>query len=124
MRFDHYFHEGCSSSTLLLLELVLKNQGIIMANAAELAAKVDALQSAIDSEQTQIADALATLQTTIDGLKADILEGGTAAERQAIADKLDAAIADVQSTIADAAPVVEPVPVDPAPVDPAPPFNG
>lgn len=104
-------------SIMPLLRLIANNQRKIMANAQQLAEKVDALQTAIDTEQEQIQAALATLQNTIESLKAEILEGGTAAERQAIADKLDAAIADVSSTIADAAPVVEPAPEEVLPVD-------
>ncbi len=117
MRIDHYFHEVLNPDVMPMLRLIVNNQRKIMANAAKLAAKVDELQAAIDSEQAQIADALATLQSTIDGLKAEIIEGGTVGERQAIADKLDAAVADVSSTIADAAPAPPEEPTDEEPVE-------
>ncbi len=80
-----------------------------MSSVAQLSAKVDELQQAIDSEQTQIGAALSTLQSTVDGLKQELIDAGSPAERQAVADKLDAAITDVSSTIADAAPAVEPI---------------
>jgi ABC-type transporter Mla subunit MlaD len=99
---------------LTRVEEGLQNQATIMATVSQLGAKVDELQSAIDSEQEQIAGALSSLQSTVDELKAQIVAGGTEEERQAIADKLDAAVADVKSTIADAAPVVEPLPEDSA----------
>lgn len=70
-----------------------------MANSiADLTKKVDALQQALDTEQEQIAAALARLQTTIDELRAS---NGTEEERQALADKLDAIKADIEGTIAD-----------------------
>lgn len=73
----------------------------IMATIQELSAKVDQLQEALDTEQEQIAEAIATLQTAVDELQALVVAGGTEAERQALSDKLDGVIADLESTIAD-----------------------
>jgi predicted nucleic acid-binding Zn-ribbon protein len=82
----------------------------IMATVAELSTKVDELQTALDTEQQQIADGFAAFEATIADLKAQLLAAGTEAERQAVADKLDVAIADVKATIPDApAPPEEPV---------------
>lgn len=72
-----------------------------MATIQELSAKVDALQVALDLEQQQIADAIAALQATVADLQALVVDGGTAEERQAVSDKLDAVIADLQATIPD-----------------------
>lgn len=73
-----------------------------MANSiAELTAKVDELQTALDAEQEQISTAIAALQATIDELKANTSEGGTNEERQALADKLDAINTDLKSTVPD-----------------------
>ena len=79
-----------------------------MAKIAELSAKVDGLQVALDAEQQQVADllaantaAIASLEQTIAELQAIIADGGTEAERQAVSDKLDAVIADLKSTVAD-----------------------
>jgi predicted nucleic acid-binding Zn-ribbon protein len=81
----------------------------IMASITDLSAKVEELQTALDTEQTQIADAFAAFLAEVTDLKAQLLAGGTEAERQAVSDKLDAAIADLQATIPDApAPPEEP----------------
>ena len=60
---------------------------------SDLDKKVTELQAAVDAEQLQIKAAL-------DELKAIIADGGTEAQRQAIADKLEAPIVDVKGTIA------------------------
>lgn len=75
-----------------------------MASIQELTAKVDALQTALDNEQAQIKDAIDGLTQTVTDLQAIIADGGTAEERQALADKLDAVITDLQGTIADTPP--------------------
>lgn len=74
----------------------------IMATIQELSAKVDELQAALDAEQEQIAAAIAALQQTVADLQAIVAEGGTAEERQAVSDKIDAVIADLKGTIPDA----------------------
>ena len=72
-----------------------------MVTIQQLSAKVDTLQAALDAEQQQIADAIAALQQTVEDLQALVVDGGTEEERQAVSDKLDAVIADLQSTIPD-----------------------
>lgn len=74
---------------------------IIMATLKELTQKVDDLQTALDAEQLQIADAIAQLQTTINDLRANETANGTPEERQALADKLDAIKTDLEGTIPD-----------------------
>jgi|ERR1044072_8051610 tetrahydromethanopterin S-methyltransferase subunit B len=71
----------------------------IMATIQELSAKVDALQAALDQEQQEILDAIDALEQTIEDLQALVVDGGTEAERQAVSDKLDAVIADLQATV-------------------------
>jgi len=73
---------------------------IIMANITELTQKVDDLQIALDAEQVQIAEAIAALQQAIIDLEAMVAEGGTAEERQALADKLDSIKTDLEATVA------------------------
>ncbi len=80
--------------------LTLNNQ--LVMNIADLTAKVDALQASLDTEQQQIADAIAALNQSIIDLQAMVADGGTAEERQALADKLDAIKSDLEGTIADA----------------------
>lgn len=74
----------------------------IMATLKQLSEKVDALQAALDAEQEQIKNAIDTLIAQVEQLKQNIADGGTEEERQAVADKIDAVIADLQGTIADA----------------------
>ena len=70
-----------------------------MPTLAELSAKVDELQGALDTEQQEIADAIAALQQANADLEALVAAGGTEAERQAVADKLTAIVSDLQGTI-------------------------
>mgnify|MGYP003402404081 CR=1 FL=1 len=78
-----------------------------MPTLQELNQKVTELQDAIDIEQQQVADLLAQKETAIAALtqaNADlellVADGGTAEERQAVLDKLNAAKADLESTVA------------------------
>lgn len=71
-----------------------------MPTIQELSAKVDELQTALDDEQKQIADAIAALQTTVSDLQGQVAAGGTDADRQAVVDKINAVITDLQGTIA------------------------
>jgi septal ring factor EnvC (AmiA/AmiB activator) len=89
---------GCL--TLHLFKKLNKKLKKIMANITELTAKVDALQTALDAEQQQIADAIAALNQSITDLQALVADGGTAEERQALADKLDAIKTDLEGTVA------------------------
>lgn len=70
-----------------------------MPSLPELSAKVDELQTALDDEQVAIAAAIASLQAIITDLEGQVAAGGTEAERQAILDKLNAVVADLQATI-------------------------
>ena len=88
---------------------------LIMATLKELSEKVDALQAALDAEQEQIKNAIDTLQATVDTLNQNIADGGTAEERQAVADKIDAVIVDLQGTIADAPAEEEETPTEETP---------
>lgn len=71
-----------------------------MPTIQELNTKVDELQSALDSEQTDIQAAIDALTTANAELTALVAAGGTEAERQAVADKIDAVITDLKATIA------------------------
>lgn len=77
-----------------------------MATLEEISAKVDELQAALDAEQEQVANliaskdaAIAGLNETIASLQAIVAEGGTAEARQAILDKIDAIKADLEGTV-------------------------
>lgn len=72
-----------------------------MPTLSELSAKVDELQSALDSEQEQIKAAIDALTAANADLEAQVAAGGTEAERQAVVDKINAVIEDLKGTIAD-----------------------
>lgn len=107
---------------------LLKNNNLklntIMSQVTDLIAKVDELKVSLDVEQAQVAATIAaleaavgTLETVNAELQALVAEGGTVAERQELADKIEAVKLDLESTIADTV-VTDPVdPIDP-PVDP------
>jgi hypothetical protein len=76
-----------------------------MPTLAELSAKVDELQGHLDTEQQEVADAIAALQAAVADLTAS---GGSDADRQAVADKINAVITDLQGTISNAPPTPEP----------------
>lgn len=78
-----------------------------MPNLQELSAKVDELQLSLDSEQQQVADLLAakesaitSLTETVTALQLLVADGGTAEERQAVLDKLNATKTDLEGTVA------------------------
>lgn len=98
---EYITHNHVDVSEILSLLNILKLQNHkIMATIAELSAKADELQAALDTEQQQIADAIAALQTVITDLQGQLAAGGTEAERQAVLDKMNAIITDLQGTIA------------------------
>lgn len=78
-----------------------------MATLAEIKAKLDETQIALDAEQQQVKDLLdqntatiATLNETIATLTASLPDGGTAEERQAVLDSLNSLKTDLESTVA------------------------
>lgn len=73
-----------------------------MANIQELTAQVLQLKADLDTEQEQIAAALEALNQAIADLQALVVNGGTEAERQALADALTAISNDLKATIPDA----------------------
>jgi len=70
-----------------------------MPTLAELNSKVDELQTALDAEQIEIANAIAALQAIVTDLQTQVAAGGTEADRQAVMDKLNAVITDLQATV-------------------------
>lgn len=100
-KIEYHYHNHVDTSEILSLLNILKTQNHnIMATIQELSAKVDELQTALDTEQQQIADAIAALQATVTDLQGQLTAGGTEAERQAVLDKLNSVITDLQGTIA------------------------
>ena len=72
-----------------------------MATIQELSEKVDQLQVSLDAEQAQIAKVITDLEAVVADLQAQLEGSVTSQEIQAVADKLDLAIADLKGTIAD-----------------------
>lgn len=77
-----------------------------MPTLKEIQTQVDDLTVALDAEQQQVADLLAQKDATIASLngiitdlQAQVAEGGTNEERQAILDKVIALKADLESTV-------------------------
>jgi len=71
----------------------------IMATIDEINAKVDELQSALDAEQVEIKEAIDALAATVADLTAQLGDGGTTEQRQAVIDKLNATLVDLQGTV-------------------------
>lgn len=78
-----------------------------MPTLAELSSKVDELQQSLDQEQQQISDLLAQKDAAISGLNetiatltAQLADGGTDADRQAVVNKLTAIKNDLEATVA------------------------
>lgn len=94
------FYYGNAENTNVLNQILLTLNELKM-NIVELNAKVDNLQLILDAEQNQIALALAGLNQLVVELQALVADGGTEAERQALADKLDVITADLAATIPD-----------------------
>ena len=84
-----------------------KNLKKIMASIQELSEMVDQLQQSLDLEQEAVSSAIASLEQTIADLQTLIVDGGTAEQRQELADKLAAIKVDLEGTVdeGDVAPV-------------------
>lgn len=72
-----------------------------MAKISDIQAKADELQATLDAEQDQIATAMGRLNDAIFALQQQVTDGGTEAERQKVLDTLEAARADLASTVPD-----------------------
>lgn len=78
------------------LKYIAKNTERIMGLAEDLNAKLDAVQSALDTEQAEVLAKLDALNAEITALKGEIVPSETAS---AILARMDAIIADIQSTV-------------------------
>ena len=79
-----------------------------MASIQEISERLDVAQAKLDIEQEQVRQALGVLQSTVDELRANQVDGGTAEQRQGIIDKLDNLIADLESTVPPPTPEPQP----------------
>lgn len=70
-----------------------------MASIQELSEMVDQLQQSLDLEQEAVSSAIASLEQTIADLQTLIVDGGTAEQRQELADKLAAIKVDLEGTV-------------------------
>jgi len=80
------------------LDVIIKQNHKLMATIAQLSEKVDLLQTTIDETQATALEKITTLETTVQELKDVIAAGGEQGALQEVADKLDAATADLKST--------------------------
>lgn len=98
---EHYIHfvpqESDSEITKLLRQIIKQNTEMAK-NIADLSAKADELQTALDAVQAKVQENTATLQTEIQELKDIIAAGGSGAEVDAVFAKLDATLVDLNST--------------------------
>lgn len=101
MTITHNHYHFYPNNQEKLLKRLLKNQKKIMASIAELTAKVDELQASLDAEQQQIQEAINGLNEQIATLTDMVADGGTAEERQALLDKLNAINEDLKGTVPD-----------------------
>lgn len=89
-----------------LLNKILKQNTNMAKSIADLSAKADELQTSLDAVQAKVQENTATLTAEIQELKDIIAAGGSGAEIDAVFEKLDATLVDLNSTF----PPVEPTP--------------
>lgn len=82
-----------------LLRFITLKIDKLMATVEEISAKADILQQTLDAVQDKVSTGTAAVQAEIANLRAQIASGASAPQLQAIADKLDAAIADIGTTV-------------------------
>ncbi len=90
------------------LNLIIQNQKKMATSLAQISAKADELQAALDAEQEQIAAAKTELNAKLDAqtalieeLRATIADGGTEEERASVLSKLDSSVVDLKGTVED-----------------------
>ena len=95
------------SEIITLLKKIITQNTNTMATIAQLTEKVDALQTSLDAEQSEIQAAIDALNTTVQELRDQVANnsGGTVEERQALADKLDSIKTDLEGTISNDPPL-------------------
>jgi phage-related tail protein len=104
--FEIHIHQTVDTNEVeKKLNRIIKQNTDLMATVAQLNEKVDLLQTTIDETQAAALEKITTLETTVQELRDQIANGGSTEELQAIADKLDAATADLKSTFPTAPPV-------------------
>lgn len=81
---------------------LFNRQERIMATLQELTDKLDALQVALDNEQAQVKAALDAQAALIAELQAQVNDGATPAQLQAIIDRISSIQTDLEGTITDA----------------------
>lgn len=106
------------------IKLIQKQNSEIMKKMDELILQAEALQTqvtdltdAVNTEQQQVADAIAALNLQITELQAMITDGGTTEQRQALADKLTQISTDLQTAKDDLASTIADTPPPPPPVE-------
>lgn len=112
--YNHNFDDITLSNVLEQSLLTNKNLQTIMASNADLTAKLDELQASIDDKQAELETNNATLKATNEALtvsktalEAELANSVNPEQTQAAIAKVDAAIADIKSTLS--APPVDPV---------------
>lgn len=97
--FEIHIHQTVDVNEVVRkLEKIIKQNTEMAKNIADLSAKADELQIALDNVQAKVQENTATLQAEIQELKDIIAAGGSGAEIDAVFVKLDATLVDLNST--------------------------